>query len=207
MRAATKHPPALGRESSAPKVKLIRTAYRLFAQKGVHRVSLEEIAAAAHVSKGILLYYFKTKENLILATMEWVLSHVAEQIREAIGKAKTPGGQVGAMLDVIFAGPQSNREFYLMYLDLVGHASRVQAFGRLSTAFRSIVNGLYAEVIRAGVRATAFTVRDVDEAALAVRAIVDGLFLEWLQEKDWEALHGRYKRRCTDAVLAYLHAA
>jgi TetR/AcrR family transcriptional regulator, fatty acid metabolism regulator protein len=195
---------ALQPESSAPKVHLIRTTYRLIAQKGVHRVPLEEIAAAAGVSKGSVLYYFKTKENLVLSTMEWVLSEVAGRISKALTRATTPEGKVQAMLDVIFAGPERNRQFYLAYLDLVGHASRSQRFGRLSATFRSIANGLYADVIRFGTEKGTFSVKDVDEAALTVRAIIDGLFLEWLQEEDWQTLHPRYKERAEAAVLAYL---
>jgi AcrR family transcriptional regulator len=204
--AVTRPPVALGSEASTPTIHLIRTAYRLFAARGVHRVSLEHIAAEARVSKGIVLYYFKTRENLVLATMEWVLSHVAEQIRQATGRSRTPAGNVRAMLDVIFASPESNRQFYLTYLDLVGHASRVRRFGELSASFRAIINGLYAEMIRAGVRQKAFRVADVEEAAVAVRAIIEGLFLQWLQEERWEALHSRYKQRAKAAVLTYLRA-
>lgn len=194
-------------ESSAPKVHLIRTTYGLIGEKGVHRVALEEIAAKAGVSKGIILYYFKTKENLVLSTMEWVLSEVAERIRAALLRARTPEGKIRAMLDVIFASPESNRQFYLTYLELVASASRSQRFGRLSATFRSIVNGLYAEVIRFGVEERRFAAADVAEAALGVRAIIDGLFLEWLQEESWQKLHRRYRERAKAAVLTYLASA
>jgi TetR/AcrR family transcriptional regulator, fatty acid metabolism regulator protein len=194
-------------ESSAPKVHLIRTTYALIGEKGVHRVALEEIAATAGVSKGIILYYFKSKENLVLSTMEWVLSEVAERIRAALVRARTPEGKIRAMLDVIFASPESNRRFYLTYLELVANASRSQRFGRLSATFRAIVNGLYAEVIRVGADQGRFKVHHVDEAALSVRAIIDGLFLEWLQEDGWEKLHRRYRERTKTAVLTYLGAA
>jgi AcrR family transcriptional regulator len=42
------------------RVDLIRTAYRLFSEKGVHRVRLAHRAAAAGLSKGLVIYYFKT---------------------------------------------------------------------------------------------------------------------------------------------------
>lgn len=190
-------------ESAAPKVHLIRTTYSLIGDKGIH-VSLEEIAAKAGVSKGILLYYFKTKENLVLSTMEWVLSEVAERIRSAVLRARTAEGKIRAMLDVIFASPESNRQFYLTYIELVGQASRSHRFGRLSATFRSIVNGLYAEVIRFGVEQGQFSARDVDEAALAVRAFIDGLFLEWLQEENWPKLHRRFRERAKSGILTYL---
>jgi AcrR family transcriptional regulator len=51
------------------RVDLSRSAYRLFSEKRVHRVPLEEIAEHAGLGRGLVLHYFKTKENLVLATM------------------------------------------------------------------------------------------------------------------------------------------
>jgi TetR/AcrR family transcriptional regulator, fatty acid metabolism regulator protein len=186
------------------RVELVRAAYRLFGEKGVHRVPLDEIAAAAGLSKGLVLYYFKTKENLVLATMRWALDITAERIRQAMAKAITPQGKVLAMIDGIWSGAETNRRFYLLYLDLAGHAARVQHFTELSATFHSIVNALYAEVIVQGVAEGAFAVEDPEEGAVALRAIVDGLFLQWLQEADWERLHPWYRDTCKRAAIAYL---
>lgn len=186
------------------KVDLIRSAYRLFSEKGVHRVPLDEIAAAAGLSKGLVIYYFKTKENLVLATMRWALDITAERVRQAMAKATTPQGKVLAMIDGIWSGAETNRRFYLLYLDLAGHAARVKHFTELSATFHSVVNALYAEVIVQGVAEGAFAVADPEEGAVALRAIIDGLFLQWLQEADWERLHPWYRDTCKRAALAYL---
>jgi TetR/AcrR family transcriptional regulator, fatty acid metabolism regulator protein len=186
------------------KVDLIRSAYRLFSEKGVHRVSLEEIAAGASLSKGLVLYYFKTKENLVLATMRWALNLTAERVRQAMAKATTPNGKVLAMIDGIWSGAKTNRRFYLLYLDLAGHAARVQHFTELSATFHAVVNALYVEVIAQGVAEGAFAVEDPEEGAVALRAIIDGLFLQWLQEADWERLHPWYRDTCKRTAVAYL---
>jgi AcrR family transcriptional regulator len=183
---------------------LIRSAYRLFSEKGVHRVSLDEIAAGAGLSKGLVLYYFKTKENLVHATMRWALDQTAERVRQAMAKAATPNGKVLAMIDGIWSGAKTNRRFYLLYLDLAGHAARVQHFTELSAAFHTVVNSLYAEVIIQGVAEGAFAVGDPEEGATVLRAIIDGLFLQWLQEADWERLHAWYRDTCKRAAVAYL---
>ena len=185
-------------------VDLIRSAYRLFSEKGVHRVPLEEIAAHAGLSKGLVLYYFKTKENLVLATMRWALDATAERVRQAMAKASTAEGKVLAMIDGIWAGAETNRRFYLLYLDLAGHAARVHDFTRLSATFHSVVNALYVEVIGQGVAEGAFAVEDPEQGAVALRAIIDGLFLQWLQEADWERLHPWYRDTCKRTALAYL---
>ena len=198
--------PELDEDLSAKQIHLIRTTYRLIGEQGVHRVSLQEIADAAGVSKSLVPYYFKTKENLILTTMRWVLSRVSQQVRDAMAAAETPEQKILAMIDVIFVGPEANRSFYVTYLDLVGHAARVDRFGELSATFRAIVNSLYADVVRSGSEQGAFSVVDVDEAATTLRAIVEGLFLSWLQEEDWRGQHASYRQACKRAVLTSLGA-
>lgn len=197
---------SLQQDMSPKQSHLIRTTYQAISEKGSHRVSLQEIADRAGVSKGIILYHFTTKDRLMLKTMEWVLQRNAELIRDAIATETSPKRQVLVMIEVIFRDPDANRRFYLTYLDILDHAARMDEFSRLNATFRSIVNSLYADVIRSGVSQGEFRVDDVDEAAYTLRAIVDGLFLQWLQETNWRDLHPRYREMCERAVLTYLRA-
>ena len=190
----------------ARQVQLIRSTYRLIGERGVHRASLREIAQAAGMSKGLIPYYFKTKENLILATMRWALSETADRIRCAMAAARTPEEKIVAMVDAIFIEPEANRRFHIAYLDLVGHAARMRTYMELRATFDGIVNSLNADVIRAGVAQGAFVVDDVDETAMALRALVDGLFLQWLQEEDWRGQHARYRDICKREALQLLGA-
>ena len=153
---------SLRQDLSPKKTHLIRTTYRAISEKGAHRVSLQEIADRADVSKGIILYHFGSKDRLLLQTMEWVLQRNAERIRKAIATETEPRRQVLVMLDVIFRDADANRRFYLTYLDLLDRAARVPEFSRLNATFHSIVNSLYADVIRNGVSAEVFEVEDVE---------------------------------------------
>jgi hypothetical protein len=118
--------------------------------------------------------------------------------------AATPEGRVLAMIDGIWSGAEINRRFYPLYLDLAGHAARLRHFTELSATFRALENGLYAEVIGEGMAAGAFGVADAEEGAVALRAIIDGFFLQRLQEADWERLHPWYREAGKRAALSYL---
>ncbi|RTG99777.1 TetR/AcrR family transcriptional regulator [Thermus scotoductus] len=185
-------------------VQLIRATYQALAEKGLSRFSLQDVADRVDVSKGVVLYYFGTKDGLLLATWRWVLSRVAERIRLALERSADPEERARAMVDAIFISPEANRTFYLTFLDLVGTVARRPAFAPLAEEARRIEEETYAEVIQHGVRAGVFHSSDPNRDAKVLRALIDGLFIQWLQEKDWRERHPFYKRLCQEAILRYL---
>ncbi len=194
-------------EALAPKqAHLIRSAYKVMGEKGLSHLSLQDVADEAGVSKAILPYYFESKENLILLTMRWVLARVAQRIREAIARADNAEAKVSAMIDAIFVSGESNRRFYLVFFDFLGYAARNDRFADVGATFHEVCNGLYAEVIRLGQEEGVFNRTDAREAATVVRALVDGLFTQWFQDKDWQGTHAQYREICKRSVLAYLTA-
>jgi AcrR family transcriptional regulator len=194
-----------GTDALSPRaLALVRSAYRVMTQRGGHRLSLQDVADEAGVSKGMVLYYFKTKENLYLTVMRWALERTEARIRKGVGAADDPREAVAALVDAVFVGPEQNRDFYLLYLDLVEHAARVPSFGQLSTVAFEIINGLYEEVVRDGVARGGFAVDDPAAAAAAMRALIEGTFLSWLQRDDWKVSHGDFKALCERNLLRLL---
>ena len=183
------------------KVGLMRIAYRLMAEKGMHRTTLQDVADAAGMSKANVVYYFRTKEDLVLTTMRWVLGRVAWRIVDATAAATGLEGKFRAMIGAIFVDPQRNRDFYVVYSELIGQASRNGRFSELNAWFREIMTGQYAQLIRDTNRGVA---TDVEHAAMVVRALIDGLFIQWLEEEVWVATHAGYKELCERSILAFL---
>jgi AcrR family transcriptional regulator len=141
----------VGDETLPPRAyDLVRSAYQVITRQGSHRLSLQDVADQAGVSKGMVLYYFKSKEHLFLVTMRWALERTAARVRQRIAGAAGPDEMLAAVVDAVFVGPEQNRDFYLLYLDLIEHAARVPSFEPLSVMAHEIINGLYEEVIRDG---------------------------------------------------------
>lgn len=183
---------------------VLRGAYRVMARQGSHRLSLQDVADEAGVSKGMVLYYFKSKENLFLTTMRYALERTGDRIRERIAGVDDPRQVIAALIDAIFIDPRRNRDFYLLYLDLIEHSARVPSFGQLSALATEIINGLYEEVIREGMARGGLAVDDPAAAAAAMRALIDGIFLSWLQRPDWKTSHACYKALCQQSVARLL---
>ena len=194
-------PPLLAGEQSARQEEILRLAYRLMAKKGMHRMTLQDVADAAGMSKANVVYHYKTKEDLVLMSMQWVLERVAARVVEATASAAGREAKIQAMIDAIFLDPMRNRNFYIVYAELIAHSSRNGRFAELNAWFREIVTGQYAAVIRS---TTDRSERAVVESAKVVRALIDGLFLQWLEEPNWEARHKEYKGLCVRSIIEFL---
>ncbi len=70
--------------------RLVDHARRLFAQRGYADVSVDEIAAAAELTKGAVYYQFKDKTDLFRAACEAVLDDIARQVADARQVLATP---------------------------------------------------------------------------------------------------------------------
>jgi TetR/AcrR family fatty acid metabolism transcriptional regulator len=189
---------------SLREMEIIRSAYRTMATRGSHRMSLQDVADEAGVSKALLLYHFGTKDALLFAAMNWALERTAERIRNEMEPEGGSEEQIAALVDAIFIEPKANREFYLFYLDLIEHAGRVPSFGGLSKMLDEIINGLYREVIAEGMAEGVFDVPDVDVAARHMRALIEGTFLQWIQTDEWRENHEVWKEQCRVALLRLL---
>jgi AcrR family transcriptional regulator len=61
---------------------VLKAAEQLFAKKGYHQTSIEEIADLAEVSTGAVYFYFKNKEDLLMKLMK----EIGLYLREWLGK-------------------------------------------------------------------------------------------------------------------------
>src|SRR5262249_51219871 len=76
---------------------LVRQTYRLIGTKGMQRLSLQDVADAAGVSKALVVFYFGSRENLVLTTMRWVYDQIAARVTAAVCTADSAEDKVRAM--------------------------------------------------------------------------------------------------------------
>src|SRR3977135_4330982 len=82
------------------KDRLIIAARDLFWSHGYEATTLGEIVKKAEVHSGSLYYFFKTKEELLLAVLDWYMENLFPQLIEPIiAHISDPIERVFALLD------------------------------------------------------------------------------------------------------------
>jgi AcrR family transcriptional regulator len=88
---------------------LIATASRLFRQNGFSAVSVEDIVAATGVAKGTFYLYFKTKADVVQASLSQALDDLDKQVSSATSQASSDAAaSLRAVVNVILNFLQAN---------------------------------------------------------------------------------------------------
>ena len=67
---------------AATRVDILKSAAKAFRRLGYHGATVEQIAAALHMKKGNLYYYFKNKEEILFACHQYSLDRLTQLLEE-----------------------------------------------------------------------------------------------------------------------------
>lgn len=172
-------------EAQATRDLLLDTAEQVFLKRGVSRTSLNEIAAAAGVSRGAIYWHFQDKADLFNAMMV----RVTMPIEEAVGSNSDPGNVdplAQARMTLIEAlrktatDPQVRRVFEIAthkveYVDELSSVRERHLTVR-NSCLSHVTQGLNLARERGQVASDLCT----RSAALGLHALIDGLIQNWM---------------------------
>ncbi len=100
--------------------RLVRTALRLFAERGYGGVSNREIVEACGCTKGAIYWYFESKEDLFRSVMSETLADFQMRLADGIGSAATWQEKLarlfGLFAEVLEAEDDPHRDLLLLML-------------------------------------------------------------------------------------------
>ncbi len=182
---------------------LVKAGYAQILERGVQGTTLDSVVARAGSSKGGALYYFRTKEDLVFAVLDWLLSQLSHTLDDVVRTQESPRSKLASELEVLFHSAEVNRKLYLVLFDFVAVGARSERFRSLFTAFLESCRKRDIAIVEDGVRRQQFRRVDPEDAAATIRALVDGYCLQWLMAADQAPLEV-YRDRCRAVLGAYL---
>lgn len=98
------------------KTELIKSGIRLFADKGYHETSIQDIATAAGISKGAFYLYFESKAAFIGTTFEYFHTQIMERMEKVYEKELSPLENLANQISVIIDYIDDYKVFIVMQL-------------------------------------------------------------------------------------------
>ncbi len=182
---------------------LIRAGYAEILDKGIQGLTLDSVVARAGSSKGGALYYFHTKNDLLYAVLRWLFSQLDRTLDEVSRSTDSPRRRLAAELEVLFHSADVNRKLYRVLFDFVAVGAREERFKSLFADFFERCRTRDMAVVEEGTRQQQFRRVPPEDAAVTIRALVDGYCLQWLLGPEAVPIE-TYRDRCRAVLGAYL---
>ncbi len=159
---------------------IIESAFRLFAKHGSNNVSIQSVATEAGMSKGAVLHYYPTKDQLFAAVFREFFRRMFEWIKQTISLYDSHPEKLSSIIDGLldesnsFVGTGYPLYIECMALSLTEEIYN-QLFGEWVNNWVSLVEG----VIDEGVKRGEFAPVDPEQAARALSAFCQGVASRW----------------------------
>ncbi|MGG1631968.1 TetR/AcrR family transcriptional regulator [Rossellomorea sp. NRS-1567] len=95
---------------------IIETSIKLFATKGFNATSVQEIVNECEISKGAFYLYFKSKEALLLAIMNYYFKMITAKVNEIEDEDLPPYEKFQKQLECQFIEICKHKEFIIMQI-------------------------------------------------------------------------------------------
>jgi AcrR family transcriptional regulator len=169
-------------------VRIVEAMRASVAARGFARSTFDHVAREAGVSRGLLHYYFGTKERLLVEVVRRECQVRGELLDQAVASARGSDELIDALVrsfeDVLSAGSSE----VVMFYELLTLAQRnVGIAAELAELARTLRLTL-ARALRTGSQAGVFELRaDPDDVAMFLLALADGVMVRRLSEPELDA--------------------
>ncbi len=184
--------PRRQRERRQRRADILAAAEQVFAAKGFHAASIEEIARTAEYATGTVYLYFTDKETLYIELFEDKICALSEAIRQHIVQSEEPVEALRHLVRARMEYFDQNRRFFSIYA-----REGMNLFENRDERWRGVVElyeeylGVLTRLIQSGQRRGVFRRGQPRQFALALSGMMMQLTRDWLQSGDHSPLRTR----------------
>ncbi|MEV5555256.1 TetR/AcrR family transcriptional regulator [Nonomuraea wenchangensis] len=183
---------------SARRARITEAALEVFASRGYHATAMEEIAAAAGVTRSVLYDHFPSKRVLLITVLQEQNARLVEHIGARITGTGSPGRRLRATLDAYFSFSEDRpdaRRLLFDHTDENDPEIKAVRWGICETRTRSVAVMLARDLRNLGLDPDSDTAHAVVELLLSG---TDGLAQWWARNPSMP------RERLVDAAMLVL---
>ena len=168
---------------------ILEAARKVFAQKGFHEATVDDIAEAVGVAKGTVYLYYASKRDVYFAALKFGIAEMYSSLLQEVQKASTPEEKLRALIAAKLAYFDENRDFFKIYYSELGNIPSAHPSG-IDSEFKSLYQEqarLVEAILREGARKKVVRNLRTEQAAFAISDVIRGVvthrILGWSRSK------------------------
>lgn len=134
------------------RAQIIKAAYAVAASKGLDGFTVRDVAHKAGISHGLVLFHFKTRQQLIIALLDWLLAtttvlHITDDIARVTEPLDRLHGLLRTEMDRLSREPRRIRLFFDFWAKGIRHAAIRSKMRRELARYREAFRPIAGEVL------------------------------------------------------------
>ena len=162
------------RTPAPPREQLLAAAMDMIAERGLERLTMAALGREVGMSSGHLLYYFRSKDELLLQALEWSEGRLGAERRRLLARGGTARERLDAYVDLYV--PDGHRDpHWTLWLEVWNRSQNADEDARdRQAAIEGVWHRDLVALIAEGVSRGEFRRVDPDRYAARLRALLDG---------------------------------
>jgi len=159
------------------KVQIIKATLLCINKQGYNNLSMQDVAKQAGISKGIIHYYFKNKQDLMASLLEMILTEI-EVLLLKIDTEKSAYNQLLQFFDIYFHYISKNKDKYSINIDFWSQINQIKIYKDILLNHYNKVDGITLGIINFGINEKKFTHSNPKTVSILIIAMIEGIFLQ-----------------------------
>ncbi|MFI2610186.1 TetR/AcrR family transcriptional regulator [Kitasatospora sp. NPDC018619] len=163
------------RRPARPREEVLAAARAAIAEHGLAKLTMAGLGRELRMSAGHLLYYFGSKDHLLLETLRWSEDQLGARRREALAdRALDPWQRLDAYLR-LYLPEAAGDPRWILWVEVWGRSPASEEIRRGQQEIEAPWQADLVALIEEGTAAGCFTAGPAADRAVQIRALLDGL--------------------------------
>ncbi len=183
---------------------LTRAAYKVISRKGYYNFTVRDIAKEAGLSTGLVHYYFKNKDDLLVTVLRVMNENLRSYLAKALEQIDDPKEKIIIFMDEAFRLVEREKEYFYVLIDFwtqINHNERMRKANiKLYQSYRAEC----AKILQEGIDKNVFNKVDVQYTATMIVAFVQGLIIQYIIDNeafDYAGYTKKIKQQIVDNLM------
>ncbi|MDD5234154.1 MAG: TetR/AcrR family transcriptional regulator [Syntrophales bacterium] len=178
--------------------------YKVVSRKGYYDFTIMDVARETGLSTGLILYYFKNKQNLLLNLFRETQRNVRDNLLRQLEKAEDPLGKLEIFIDQSFLLFENEKDYFYLLFEFWTQLKRNKDIRRMVQKLYQAYRDELSFILKTGMERGIFRDMDVQYSALICVSLVQHTIIQHLIDDrafDFKAYSAKIRQCIFDMVL------
>ncbi|MBN2514642.1 MAG: TetR family transcriptional regulator [Deltaproteobacteria bacterium] len=166
------------------KAQLTKAAFSVVSERGYYNFTMMDIAKEAGVSSGLVHYYFKNKQGLLLNLLREMQENVRKKLYEALQKAQTPLEELEIFIEEAFTIIERNPNYFYVMFDFLTQIKRNKQMKEMMKKLYQSYRSVLSMILQKGIDKKVFMKLDVNYLSVLIISLVQSTVIQYMIDNE-----------------------